>query len=52
MSVETAGGTGERSGGSSAYPAYPEPLFSLTFMAIDTLIIYGLVAYGNREAAV
>jgi hypothetical protein len=29
-----------------------QPLWALALIALDTLIIYGLVAYGGREAAV
>jgi hypothetical protein len=32
------------------FPA--QPLWSIAIIAVDTLIIYGLVAYGGREAAV
>ncbi len=32
------------------FPA--QPLWSLMIIALDTLIIYGLVVYGDREAAV
>lgn len=32
------------------FPA--QPLWSLMIIGIDTLIIYGLVVYGNREATV
>ena len=31
------------------FPA--QPLLAVTFIAIDTLIIYGLIAYGSHEAA-
>jgi hypothetical protein len=32
------------------FPA--QPLWSIALIAIDTLIVYGLVAYGNRGSAV
>ena len=32
------------------FPA--QPLWALALIALDTLIVYGLIAYGSREAAV